>query len=432
MTKLCVLKFGGTSQSLSGYDSCVKRISENMNDTYVICVSALSDITNLLLDYTKEPSEDIIGKVLKKHLKLLSELGIEDLSNLFSSIIFLMFNNYQDNLQGKIDLIKMGEKLSSMILYEYLQLNIIDDDMKVHMVQSEDLIKSNYENTSLYQLNNINFDFLKIKNLLKSRNIIITQGFMGGTPSGKTFLFGRGGSDTTGSILSHHLNADVYEIWTDVNGIYNIDPRLIKESKLLKNISYNLAQELSAMGAKVIHPYCIKPCQEKNIPIIIRNSFDYSNDYTTINGEEYKNIGLTLQKNNTLFKIRSINMWCHSGFVYEIFKVFKDLDINIDIISTSQFEISTTTIETDTKKIMEAEMLLKEKYMVEVITSLDLVSIVSNNILKINKIEEINTLLKDYPVHLQSHSSNDMSLSYLVNNNNSIEIIKKIYNLINI
>jgi aspartate kinase len=422
-----VLKFGGTSQSKEGYQSCLRRIKEDKESCFIICVSAVSGVTNLLLEYTQSPKIEIVEKVIKKHIKLLEDLEMEYMENIIRSMIHLMFSNYQDNLQGKIDLIKMGEKLSSLILTNFLESNKSKTEnqsfTKVILSPAEEIIKSSKENNTLYQLTSIDFN-ASFEELLKKNTVIVTQGFMGGTPSNKTFLLGRGGSDTTGAIIAHFVNSSSYEIWTDVNGMYQVDPRLFPSSPLFEKISYEMTQELAAMGAKVLHPYCIKPCQEKNIPIIIRNSFDYETPHTVITNLNNNQVGLTLQKYNTLFKIKSMSMWCHSGFVYEIFKVFKDLDIDIDIISTSQFEVSTTTKETNLEKLRIAEDNLKKRFLVEIKSNLDLISLVSPNILKI---EDSQKLLKDYSIYLMSHSSNDISLSFLVNPEDSVNILGKLY-----
>jgi aspartate kinase len=431
--KIIVVKFGGTSQSKEGYQSCLRRLKEDKDCCFIVCVSAVSGVTNLLLEYTQSPKVEIVEKVIKKHLKLLEDLEMEYFGNIIKNMIHLMFSNYQDNLQGKIDLIKMGEKLSSLILTDYLESNKAEEISnsgteyqwftEVILYPAEEIIKSTRENNTLYQLTNIEFN-PSFEELFRKNRVIVTQGFMGGTPSNKTFLLGRGGSDTTGAIIAHFVNASSYEIWTDVNGMYQVDPRLFPSSPLFEKISYEMAQELAAMGAKVLHPYCIKPCQEKNIPIIIRNSFGYENPYTVITNLNNSHIGLTLQKNNTLFKIKSMSMWCHSGFVYEIFKVFKDLDIDIDIISTSQFEVSTTTKETNLDKLRIAEDNLKKKFLVEIKSNLDLISLVYPNILKLDVSHD---LLKDYSIYLMSHSSNDISLSFLVNPEDSLNILKNLY-----
>ena len=132
---------------------------------------------------------------------------------------------------------------------------------------------------------------------------------------------------------------------TDVDGIYSGDPRIISDVKLIKNISYDLSQELSAMGAKVLHPYSVKPCQEKNIPILIRNTFNNNSEYTTIcslsklnDNQEYNNEYVITNHNNiTVFEIKSLDMWNQYGFLYHIFGLFSKCHIDINIVITSQF-----------------------------------------------------------------------------------------------
>jgi len=427
--KLNVLKFGGTSQSYNGYQSCLKRILEEPNDRYIIVVSGLSGVTNLLLKYIESENKSIIDNIIKKHIQLVKDLdlGIEEM---ITQIIRMNFSNYQSNLQGKIDLIKMGEKLSSMILNLYLKNRI---GGKIKLIPAEDIIKSKSENTSLYQLNNLQVCLTNIETAFSESKIIVTQGFMGSTPSGKTFLLGRGGSDTSGSIIANYTNASVYEIWTDVNGIYQMDPRLLKEAKIIKELTYTMAQELSAMGSKVIHPYCIKPCQEKNIPILIKNSFVEDNEINTIIKEEADefSFGISIQKGVTFYRIKSLNMWSQYGFVSNIFKIFGDNEIDVDIISTSQFEISTTTQETEDDKILKVEEQLKKDYQVEVLKDLNLVSLTSNKLIENKIMGKVEELLLKYKIYLHSFSSNKLSISYLLEKKDSSNFSKELFVILN-
>lgn len=423
MSNIIVLKFGGSSQCVIGYNSCKRRIEEDRSKKYVICVSALSGITSMLISYTKEGDKMIIERIIEKHRSLINELGLE-IGDIIDSLIRLVFLNYQNNLQGRIDLIKLGEKLSSMILNEYLR-----SEYNVELISAEDIIKSNSESESLYQFRDIRVESNKILESLKVNDIVITQGFMGGTPLNKSFLFGRGGSDTSGAIIANSLCSECYEIWTDVCGIYETDPRIVKEACVLRSISYDMGQELAAMGSKVIHPYCIKPCKDKGIPILIRNSFNYEGDYSRIEDIESNNCGISIQRNNILFKIKSINMWSNYGFVSDIFSVFNNFEIDVDIICTSQFEISLTTLEENMEKLIKVQDRLKERYNVCMRSNLDLISVISNNILELEILDNINRLLNEREVYLLSYSSNKMSVSYLLDNINN-KLVNDIYSII--
>jgi diaminopimelate decarboxylase/aspartate kinase len=262
--------------------------------------------------------------------------------------------------------------------------------------------------------------------LINNDQIFITQGFIASTPNKNTVLLGRGGSDTTGALIANTINATEYEVWTDVDGIYSADPRIIKDSILINEINYDVIQEMAGMGAKVMHPFSILPCQQKNIPIIIKNTFNSLNDKCTyIKNSKEKVFSIAAQKNITLFKITSLSMWNAYGFVYDIFKMFSDKKVNVNIITTSQFTISTTTDEKDLEILNELYEDLKESYEVEIIKGRSVVSIVSNNLNDIiNKIN-VTQFEKDI-IHF---SSNNLTLSFVINEEKTNEVIKLLHEM---
>ena len=132
---------------------------------------------------------------------------------------------------------------------------------------------------------------------------------------------GRGGSDTTGALIASAISAERYEVWTDVDGIFTSDPRIF-DAKLVEKIDYELIQELASMGAKVMHPLSIKPCFDEDIPIYVRNTFNQSVNGTKITNlyecNSITNTYFAIQKNETIFKIKSLDMWNSFGFLNDI------------------------------------------------------------------------------------------------------------------
>jgi aspartate kinase len=259
-----------------------------------------------------------------------------------------------------------------------------------------------------------------IKDVIKEKQIFITQGFIATTPNQNFILLGRGGSDTTGALIANTLNASEYQVWTDVDGIYTADPRIVQSAKKMNKIGFEYVQEMAGMGAKVMHPYSIMPCAQKKIPIIIKNTFNETNEGTII-GNSTENINsIASQKNISLFKITSLHMWEGSGFVYDIFKKFSDKKVNVNIITTSQFTISTTTDEKDESILNELYEDLKESYEVEMIRQRSIVSIISNKINDvINKID-LTVFEKDI-IHF---SSNNLTISFVIKEDQTEKLIK--------
>ena len=173
------------------------------------------------------------------------------------------------SLECMIQLISMGEFLSCCILNKYL------NSKEVEIVDSSDIIKSDkYNDSGYYNKGKFSVNKKLLLENLENKKAVIIPGFSGSTPDDNMCLLGRGGSDTSGSIIAAALEAECYMIWTDVDGLYNCDPRIISNSKIINKIGYVHAQEMAAMGANIIHPYSILPCSKKNIPIIIKNTFN--------------------------------------------------------------------------------------------------------------------------------------------------------------
>lgn len=424
-----VIKFGGTSQSLIGYKKLINIIDRayKENEKIVIVLSAVSGVTNFLEKYLQTKENIHIDNVIRKNNNLISELNEE--YNLDINITYLesqLFSyieeyNTNDDIYLKAKIIGFGEILSTNIFYQFAR-TIYD---KIVLGDSYHFIKSRKETYKLYSPIEFYCTDL-INDWLKTTDIIITQGFIASTPSNKTIILGRGGSDTTGALIANTINASEYQVWTDVNGIYTADPRIVKDAILMKEVKYEIVQEMAGMGAKVMHPYSILPCKQKNIPIKIVNTFSENTENTIICNSNNNVYCVTSQKNITLFKITSFNMWDGYGFVYDIFKRFSDKKVNVNIITTSQFSISTTTDETDMNILKELYEDLTEKYQVEMSNN-SIVSLVSNNLymyddqIKLNKIN----------YQLVHYSPNNMTVSYVVESNITDHVIEHIHSLIN-
>jgi len=402
-----VLKFGGSSQSLETYNIILNRIKNDKDTKYIIVLSAITAITNNLIEFVNSKNFSLWKQVLIKNKELANQCNCSN--NIF---IKEMENKLWDLENDKIEIIAMGEFFTTNILSQYLQKNFI----ATKFISSFDVIKSNQNNIGLYNKGEFTVNSEVILNSLENSQVIIIPGFSGSSLDNLPCLLGRGGSDTSGSIIAEALNATVYEIWTDVDGIFTCDPRYISNTKIIKNIGYSAAQEIAAMGAKVIHPYCILPCSKRNIPIIIKNSFNSSAEINTIIGENNNNdiYAITLQNNVKVFKITSQNMWNNFGFVYEIFSIFKKYNVDINIINTSQFNITTTTDDSHDNNLQEIVTELSKKYDVKLEMNNTIVSIIGDKIRNYKNIGKVFELSQKYDIILTSYSSNDMTVSWVL------------------
>lgn len=414
-----VIKLGGSSQTKKGYDTLINALSKVKT---IIVVSAIKNVTNNLIN----SNESNIKTVKKLNLDLLIDLKLE------SEFLHDELKNLQVNpvtIQERINLVSIGETFTAKILNKYLNSKGINSIF----YDSIEFITCNEENKELFNKGEFNVNSSLIFSKLSSCDVIVVPGFRGKNLDQKISLMGRGGSDTTGSIISSSLKSDEYQIWTDVNGIYSGDPNKLENVNLINSISYNAAQEISAMGAKVIHPYCIKPCKNNNIPIIIKNTYNILNKGTIIESNdnlENSIYAITNQSNISIFKIESLNMWNNYGFVYDIFSKFKDFNVDVNIINTSQFDITTTTDDNDKEKLEKLKLSLEEKYNVEILHNCDCVSVVGDNIKKYKKLNKIMNIIQNYDIKLTSYSSNDMTLSFIVSKDISIDLSNKIHNIV--
>ena len=428
---ISVHKFGGSSQTIEGYKLIKKIVSESEEDEkIIIVVSAMKGITDSLLSIINNISHRyIIEEIIKTNNNFAYNLNEDiDLTDLILFLYTLVDELAKENsTQNKINLISIGEYFTATILNRYL-LNCKIDSCQL---DSELIIESDKSNEiNIY--NNGNFkvnDFYFHENFKKNK-VIIVPGFSGSDKNGNVCLLGRGGSDTSGSIIAAKLKAKIYNIWTDVNGLYTSDPRFYTNSKLIKNINYSTAQELAAMGAKVLHPYCILPCARENIPIMIKNTFNPNEESTVISNvrEDINFLSISSQNNVSYFKIHSLNMWNNYGFVNDIFLIFTEFCVDVNIINTSQFTITTTTNDSNLEKLIDLQEKLSKKYKVELVNNLSLVSVVGNNLITNCKINEIFQFVKDKEILMTSFSSNNKSISFLVKKDNSRTFIQNLHN----
>lgn len=433
-----VYKLGGTSQCVEGYTNLyneLKKISPNCknhkdhnNYKAIIVLSAITGITNLLIKFTETKDfahiDSVILSFVELFEKIFNDYCEEERSKDFYQNSLKQIINNCDNLEReaktyikssditdiyfKSKIIGYGEIITTNLLNIFLLKHNISNAL----LNSYEYIYSKkeiYQNTTQSEFYALPIDY----NSFPYTNIFILQGYIGSTPSLKPVLLGRGGSDTTGALVAKANNAIRYEVWTDVNGIYTCDPRIFPNATIINEINYEICQELSAMGAKVMHPFSIKPCADLLIPIYIRNTFTMSMGTCICANNELNNqdkIFYAVQSAQTLFKIKSLNMWNSHGFVSNIFRKFSEKGINIDIVTTSQFSITTTTTETNQYKLMEIKDELAEMYEVEMIMNCVILSIVKKNVKSlINKINFLD--VQTEMIHL---SDNNMTINLVL------------------
>ena len=354
-----VLKFGGTS--VANADN-IKRVltiiaEKAKNEKLVVVVSALSKVTDLLqLASQKAASNDesfkeIVAEIEKKHLDTLKELiPVSEQSSLLSHLKRII-NHLETLLDGCFllgelsprtadTILGFGELLSSYIIAEALKQNLKNSGY----ADSRELIKTNANFGKAV----VNFE---ISNQLiadyfasNESQVVVLPGFIASTTDGIHTTLGRGGSDYTAAIVAAALNAKELEIWTDVNGMFTANPKIVKQAQPIATISYQEAMELSHFGAKVLYPPTIQPVLRKNIPILIKNTFESEAVGTYISNDVVSQTnpvkGISHIDNIALLTLEGPGIVGVSGSSKRLFEVLSHENINVIFITQASSEHS--------------------------------------------------------------------------------------------
>ncbi|MCR4899025.1 MAG: aspartate kinase [Acholeplasmatales bacterium] len=325
-----VTKFGGSSLSDAKQFAKVKNIVLSSPKRTVVVCSALgrrdksdtkiTDLLYILHAHLKfsVPYDSIWDMIYTRFIGVQQDLNIkydikEDLDKLHAELNKNISQDY---------LVSRGEYLTSKLMAAFLGYTFVD---------SMDLLKFNYDDKidDEHTLQNVRLAFDKYGK-------IVVPGFYGAYPNNTVKLLSRGGSDVTGAILAKCINADVYENWTDVSGILSADPKLVKNPKGIKQITYAELRELSYMGASVLHEETVFPVQEVNIPINLRNTNEPENPGTLIQEvcDDNENIvtGIAGKKDFVSFNIQKDHMSNEVGFIRKALSIFEKYNVSVEHI----------------------------------------------------------------------------------------------------
>lgn len=429
-----VAKFGGTSMGGGGAIRQVADILTEGEGQKVAVVSAVSGTTDRLIELcelalNKEALDGKLRELEEKHEEILKELEVElDLQMFFTELKNILQGV---NLLGELSLsvkdkvIGFGERISSNILAEFLKNKGINSQA----ISAFDLIFTN---------NNFGegkVDFEKsnaaIKNvvgeLLNERIFPVITGFIAQSESGDYITLGRGGSDYSAAIIAAALEAKELQIWTDVDGILNTDPRIVSEASVLPQLSFNEASELAYFGAKVLHPKTIKPAVSKNIPVKILNTFNVSAPGTIITNEETESVkSVTYKKGISVINICSAGMLESHGFMARIFEVFAWHDVVVDVVSTSEVSVSVTVENGDAEKVYED---LSKFAKVEITEKMAICCLVGEGI-RAGKgvLGELFSCLDEHNLAMVSVGASKRNVTFLVKEDEAPDVIQKVFN----
>ncbi|MBI4235392.1 aspartate kinase [Candidatus Peregrinibacteria bacterium] len=434
MSRPIVQKFGGTSMGTDQALTAVAGIIRNVDGGNVAVVSATSGTTDMLIRLGKEAVSDgdfeaTFAELVQKHEKIVANLHInpdmsgfwEEMRKILQGINMLgeLSPNVLDRLQS------FGERISATILADYLKA----DGIEALMVDAFNLVKTDNN----FGAGNVDFDVTYKKTretllpLIEKGIVPVVTGFIGQAENGQYITLGRGGSDYSGAIVAGALGASELQIWTDVDGILNTDPRLVPEAKVLPQVSFNEAGELAYFGAKVLHPKTIKPAIEKNIPVRILNTFNVAAPGTLITNEEIESIkSVTYKKNISVINICSLGMLNAHGFLAKIFDAFARHKVVADVVSTSEVSVSVTVDTVVSQPLIEE---LRSFATVKVYGDMAIICLVGEGIrAKSGILGQLFSAVNEHNVSMVSQGASKRNITFLVNGEEAPDVVVKVFN----
>ncbi len=394
-----VLKFGGSSVDSPENINRIKKIVSNQELPVILVVSAFHNITDLLEDAVtlagkKDPAfKSIFKEIASKYMGVAKQqsqtsgtnkvlLKVETLINELKEDLDSIFANHSPNPKKYAKVLCYGELLSAAIIYsEFPESKIID--AREIIVTDDNYLHAKVDNEVTNK---------KITEAFSSfSGISIVPGYMGSTPDGKTTTLGRGGSDYTAAILAAALNATALEIWTNVDGFLTADPRKVSKAFAIEYLSYSEAMELSHFGAKVVYTPTIQPVLHKEIPIVVKNTFNpdapgtviYNKSIPDSSGSPIK--GVSSVDDIDLITLQGPGMVGVRGTSSRLFKALAEANVNIILITqaSSEYSITFAIAPTETEKAVlsiekefETEIHIKEEIHILVEKDLSIIAIV--------------------------------------------------------
>jgi diaminopimelate decarboxylase/aspartate kinase len=449
-----VMKFGGTSvSSLSNWQNiaAITRRRIAAGEAPVIVHSALSKVTDtlesLLVRALQGEHAATLATLRKRHLDLCAELGIAvppgverhlaDLEKLAGGVALV--GEVSDRVRARV--MATGELMSTEIGAAFLNAQGVPTEWvdARELLRSEERRDATERSALLSATCHFDPDPEAAARLAAHGRTILTQGFIASDDEGRTVLLGRGGSDTSAAYIAAKLSAARLEIWTDVPGMFSANPRDIPSARLLKSLHYDEAQEIATHGAKVLHPRCILPARQARIPLYIFATQSPDEAGTVISaqaadsGAQVK--AIAIRKGITLVSMESPGMWHQVGFLSDAFAIFKEHGLSVDLVSTSETNVTVTldpqanTLDQDALDALVAH--LSRLCRVKVIGPCASLSLLGRNIRAIiHQLGEAFELFEEQKIYLISQAANDLNFTFVIDESQGDRLVSQLHDLL--
>ena len=434
-----VMKFGGTSV---GSPECMKGVAslvtESGEPTFIV-LSAMSGTTNSLVEisdylYKKNPegANEVINNLEKKYMQHVEDLySTEEMKKTTREFLQGEFNylrSFTKDLFTSFEeksIVAQGEIMSTNMVVNYLK----EQGVKAVLLSALDFMRTdkNAEPDPQY----IKEKLGAIMEQNEGYQIYITQGFICRNAYGEVDNLQRGGSDYTASLIGAALPADEIQIWTDIDGMHNNDPRVVEHTEAVRQLNFEEAAELAYFGAKILHPTCVQPAKYAGIPVRLKNTMDPKADGTIIDNVivRGKIKAVAAKDNITAIKIKSSRMLLATGFLRKVFEIFESYQTPIDMIATSEVGVS-MSIDNDAH-LNDIVNELKKYGTVTVDSDMCIICVVGDLDWSNVGFETLATdAMKNIPVRMISYGGSNYNISFLIKEKDKKQALQNLSNVL--
>ena len=430
---LKVMKFGGTSVGMPERMHSVAQLISRDSNPKIVVLSALSGTTNVLvaigealaagdrplakqhIDKLENHYQQFIKQLLKTDASYQKAKSI--IAEHFEFLTIILKISFSDALNK--DILAQGELLSTKLFSIYLE------EIGIDHVLLPALEFMSLDSNDEPQLGTIKVKLAQILQQHKDKKLFITQGYICRNARGEVDNLKRGGSDYTASLIAAAANASVCEIWTDIDGMHNNDPRVVKKTLPVEQLSFEEAAELAYFGAKILHPTCIWPAQQEQVPVKLLNTMQPEAAGTTIT-QQAGSVGVkaVAAKDGIIaINIKSSRMLLAYGFLRKTFEVFEKYRTSIDMITTSEVAVSVTIDNPANLKSIVKE--LEPFGTITVEDNQTIVSVVGNEIAQTKDVlSKLFEALSAVPVSMVSYGGSKHNISILVPSGYKIQTLQ--------
>ena len=418
-----VMKFGGTSVGTAERMKGVAQLITRSGEPTFVVLSAMSGTTNSLVEisdylYKKNPegAQEVINQLEKKYMGHVEELySTDEMKKKTTEFLRKEFNYLRTftkdtftSFEEKI-VVAQGEVMSTNMVTNYLN----EQGVKTILLDALTFMRTdkNSEPDMPYIKENLD----RVMRTHQGYQIYITQGFVCKNAYDEVDNLQRGGSDYTASLIGAAMMSDEIQIWTDIDGMHNNDPRIVDKTDAVHQLNFEEAAELAYFGAKILHPTCVQPAKYAGVPVRIKNTMDPDAEGTVIDNVlvRGKIKAVAAKDNITAIKIKSSRMLLATGFLRKVFEIFETYTTPIDMVTTSEVGVSVTIDKTaNLTKIMDE---LKKYGTVTVDSDMCIICVVGDLDWSNVGFETLVTdAMQNIPVRMISYGGSNYNISFLI------------------